>query len=173
MLLYRLTLLLCLLTVASLPCGESQAQTAKRKITRGAETFSTITLKELQTALMDNGYRAEIGSDNAGEYIKSGSGGVTFFVSLADCPEDGSGNCETIRMETGTFKLDKPVSFETLNNWNRENGRGWAVPTVNSDGEHYLFTQISITGGVTKDWLKTYLAIFTSSMTTYHRMLFP
>jgi Putative bacterial sensory transduction regulator len=148
------------------------AQTEAPAAEPSAELVPGFSLKEVQTLLVDEGYRAKIESDASGEYIRSGVGGISLFVSLLDCAEDGT-SCLTIRLETGSFTPDPAVSLEALNEWNRTVGYGWVVPVVNEDGSHYLVTQLSTTGGVTKPWLANYMALFGDKMNRYHQLLFP
>jgi hypothetical protein len=164
--------LLAACLAGALCAAPASAQSEAPAAEPSTELVPGFSLQEIQTLLVDEGYRAKIESDASGEYIRSGAGGINLFVSLYDCAENQT-ECRTIRLETGTFNPDPDVSLEALNQWSRDVGYGWVVPVVNADGSHYLVTQISTTGGVTKPWLANCIALFGDKMGRYYQLLFP
>ena len=154
----------------------TQAEKAAAKVVEATKVQGNLvpgfSLQELQQILIDAGYRAVLEEDNSGPYIRSGASGLNIFLSLFDCLEDNT-ECRTIRIESGTFKVDPPLSPEALNEWTRDVVTGWAVPIVSTDGSYYLLMKVSTTGGVTRDWLMQNFEIFADSLGKYHKLLFP
>jgi len=154
----------------------SQAEKAAAKAVQSVKVQSGLvpgfSLQEIQQVLIDAGYRAVLEEDKSGPYIRSGASGLNIFLSTYDCLEDNT-ECRTIRIESGTFKVDPPLAFEALNEWTRDVVTGWAVPIVATDGSYYLLMKVSTTGGVTRDWLMQNFEIFADSLGKYHKLLFP
>ena len=151
--------------------GMSAAQAASAAKARSG-AVPGFSLKQIQEILIDAGYRVKIEKDNTGDYIRSGSNGLNIFISTYNCLENNT-QCDKIRIESGTFKPDPPVSLESLNEWSRDVAAGWAVPMVLPDGSHALLIKLSTTGGVTKEWLMTNIQIFSKALAEYHKLLYP
>jgi hypothetical protein len=151
--------------------GKSAAKAANAAKARSGIVLG-FDLKQIRQILIDAGYDAAVENDKTGDYIRSRTNNLYIFIGTYDCLKDST-ECGTIRIESAAFKPDPPVSFEDLNQWSYAVGVGWAVPMVLPDGSHVLLTQISATGGVTKEWLTTNVQIFGNALASYHKVLYP
>jgi hypothetical protein len=93
---------------------------AARPITDGG-----ITAPEVAQVLQDKGYKAEVGTDSGGDpMVKSATDGSNFTVFFYGC--NHGPRCSAIQFHAG-FHLDKGMTTEKINEWNRANrfGRGF------------------------------------------------
>ena len=128
------------------------------------EVLTKVTLNDVQAALLNGGYRAQIKDDNRGSFVSSASGGQSFFVSLASC--DGDGTCRTLVMETGGWTPATPPTVESLNKFHYDNG-GWITVATYTDGLYYGNARASLNGGVTMAWLQDELTAFANMTDTF------
>lgn len=141
----------------------AQAEPAPAPAPAG-DVLTNVTLNDVQTALMNAGYRAQIKEDNRGSFIASATAGQSFFVSLASC--DNGSACRTLVMETGGWTPTTPPTVESLNKFHYDNG-GWITVATYSDGLYYGNARASLHGGVTMAWLQDELTAFANMTETF------
>ena len=106
-----------------------------------------MTLKEVQTWLLDSGYKAEKAKDKDDEYLKSAADGVTFEVHMYDCKKD---RCASIQMIAG-FDLDQKLSMEKVNDWN--SGKRFVDCFIDEEGDPWFTYDINLSPGGTREAL--------------------
>jgi hypothetical protein len=82
-------------------------------------------------ALQGSGYAARLGTDKVGDpMITSGVSGTNFQIFFYNCTDHRQ--CATVQFHSG-YDLSKPVSLESLNEWNRSQRFGRAYLDKEND----------------------------------------
>lgn len=106
-----------------------------------------ITADEVASVLQAKGFKAEITKDSGGDpMIKSATDGVNYSILFYGCKH--TPRCSAIQFYAG-FHLDKGMTTDKINEWNRENRFGRAYidkekdPNVEMDldVEHGFLTE--------------------------------
>jgi hypothetical protein len=120
----------------------------------GTSTLDTVSLKDITSALQNQGFKAQSKTDKNGDYIESASGGQAFYVYLANCDSGTNNNCKTVVFESGGWTKNN-ITQDAVNAWVDKNSKGWAVVyQAQDDKRWYLNYRASIVGGVTNGWLE-------------------
>ncbi len=106
-----------------------------------------MTVKEVQTWLLDSGYKAEKAKDGEDEYLRSAADGVNFEVHFYDCKKD---RCASIQMIAG-FDLDEKLTWEKANGWN--SGKRFVNCFLDEDGDPWFSYDINLSPGGTREAL--------------------
>ena len=120
------------------------------------KAYTNLSFADMQNILQGMGYRAEMGSDDVGPYIKSAADGYIFYVNLYDCDKAPEPRCESAELVTATFTMH-PTAQQLLT-WNR--GSWWAHGIFDKKGDPYLRMDFSTKGGITEDAIKNYLDLY-------------
>lgn len=114
-----------------------------------------MTLQEVAAWLQDQGYKAELKTDDSGDrYIASAAEGVNFDVHAYDCT---GGRCTSIQMVAG-FDLDDGLSLEQANDWNR--GKRYAKAYLDDERDPYIDFDINLSPGGTEAALNDNLGVW-------------
>lgn len=106
-----------------------------------------MTVKEVQTWLLDSGYKAEKAKDGEDEYLRSAADGVNFEVHFYDCKKD---RCASIQMIAG-FDLDEKLTWQKANGWN--SGKRFVNCFLDEDGDPWFSYDINLSPGGTREAL--------------------
>ena len=106
-----------------------------------------MTVKEVQTWLLDSGYKAEKAKDGEDEYVRSAADGVNFEVHFYDCKKD---RCASIQMIAG-FDLDEKLTWQKANGWN--SGKRFVNCFLDEDGDPWFSYDINLSPGGTREAL--------------------
>jgi hypothetical protein len=83
----------------------------------GAEMVKAQDPMSIVRAMQKAGYQAKLGTDKVGDpMITSASSGTTFQLFFYNCTNHVA--CATVQFHSG-YDFDKPMSLETINEWNR------------------------------------------------------
>lgn len=120
-----------------------------------------VTLEEIAKWLQDQGYHAKIETGDKSRYIKSGSGGMDWYVDLYDC----EGNkCKSIMFNT-KFALKEKYTAEKANDWNAE--KRFLKSYVNKEGKANVEWDVSIAPGVRWEGMNDNLATWRNHLEVY------
>jgi Putative bacterial sensory transduction regulator len=133
----------------------------------GAETF--VRAQDPQTvvaAMQGAGFTAKIGTDKGGDpMITSGYSGTAFRVFFYNCTKNR--DCATVQFHTG-YDLDKPVTLEQINEWNRT--QRFARAFLDKDNDPIVEMDIDLDdGGVSNALFLDNLEFWTSSLGEFER----
>lgn len=120
------------------------------------KAYTNVSYADMTNILQAMGYRAEMGKDEVGPYIKSAAGGYIFFVNLYDCNQAPEPRCESAELVTATFTMHPTA--EQLTAWNRSSW--WAHGTFDKKGDPYLRLYFSTKGGITEESIKNYIDLY-------------
>jgi len=110
-----------------------------------------MTAAEVAKVLQDQGYRAEITTDSAGDpLIESGVDGTHFSVYFYGCAGEEEPRCNAIQF-MAAFDLEDGTSFERINLWNREHrfGRGY----LDDENDPFVEMDLDVEYGFTTEAL--------------------
>ncbi|KQW68189.1 hypothetical protein ASE17_06965 [Phenylobacterium sp. Root77] len=103
-----------------------------------------MTVKEIQSWLMESGYKAEIEKGDSGEYIRSSSDGVSFEVYPNDCRKD---RCASVQL-VAAFDLDVKMTADKANAWNSE--KRYVDCYIDDEGDPWFTYDINVSPGGTR-----------------------
>jgi len=105
-----------------------------------------VTVQEVAQELQSKGYKAEVGKDGGGDpKIVSGVDGSRFRVWFYGCE---SGRCASVQFETA-FDLKNGVTFEKVNQWNKE--RRFGSAHLDDEMDPYVQYDVDFERGATTE----------------------
>ena len=125
-----------------------------------------VTAQEVASALQSKGFKASIGTDDAGDpMVSSALDGSTFKVLFYDCK---SGRCTSFEFSAG-FDLDKGLSLAKINMWNREYrfGRAW----LDDEMDPYIQYDVDVEVGATTESIDNVIARWESLVPDFKKYI--
>jgi putative sensory transduction regulator len=112
-----------------------------------------VTAGQVAAVLQAKGYQATIGKDGSGDpMVSSSADGTKFKVLFYGCK--GTQRCTALEFLVG-FDLDKGMSMEKLNKWNRDSRFGHAY--LDDENDPYLQLDINASPGFTSESMAGYV----------------
>ena len=116
-----------------------------------------MTVKEVQTWLLDNGYKAEAVKESDGDgYVRSAADGVNFQVHVYDCVK---ARCASIQMVAG-FDVEQKLSAEKVNAWN--GAKRFVTSYIDDEGDPWFTYDINLSPGGTREALDDNFGVWLS-----------
>jgi hypothetical protein len=126
-----------------------------------------LTVKEIQTWLMDGGYKAEIVKADKGEdYIKSAAEGTNYQIYMEDCDE--THHCRSLQFSTG-FNLEKGTTAAKINEWNSDNR--YVKAYIDGENDPYLQYDANLAPGGTYEALDDDFAVWRSFIPDFKKFI--
>ncbi len=117
-----------------------------------------MTAAQVAAVLQAQGYKAEIGKDNTGDpMVSSAADGTKYKILFYGCK--GTPRCAALEFLVG-FDLDKGMSMEKLNKWNRDSRFGHAY--LDDENDPYLQLDINASPGFTSESFGSYVDTWSS-----------
>ena len=114
-----------------------------------------MSVKEVQSWLIDAGYKAELAKDNQGDsYLKSATDGVGFEVHFYDCKKD---RCASIQFIAG-FDIDGKLDMAKVNEWN--DGKRYVDCFIDDEGDPWFTYDVNLSPGGTREALDDEFALW-------------
>ena len=125
------------------------------------EVRTSLTPEEVEALLEAGSYRYERVEDKGQIYFRLHMAGLRAGLYLLDCQE---GRCESLQLYVG-FSMEKPLTLERINAWNREHRFSRAY--LDLDGDPALEADLDLTGGVAKGAVLAFLDLFEESLRAF------
>jgi|SRR5690606_21520294 hypothetical protein len=123
-----------------------------------------VTAAEVAAALQAKGYKAQIGRDQAGDpMITSALQGANFRVMFYSC--EGA-RCAAIQFATA-FDMDKGLTYELINRWNRERRFGRAF--LDDEMDPYVEYDVDFEVGATTEAIENAVDVWESVVPAFMR----
>ena len=115
-----------------------------------------MTLKEIQSWLLESGYKAELKKDDGEGYISSSAEGVSFEVYPNDCRE---GRCASMQM-VAAFNVKTKLKAEKANEWN--SAKRYVDCYIDDEGDPWFTYDINVSPGGTRAALDDNFSVWLS-----------
>lgn len=121
---------------------------------------------EVAAWLQAAGYRAQLTKDSSGDpLINSASEGVNFKVLFYDCEGAAAAQrCKALQFAAG-FDLDKPLTAERMNEWNKSHR--YLKAYINADGDPYVEYDVNVNAGRTTAGLDDDFGVWTGILSAF------
>jgi len=132
--------------------------------TASAQNVTPTRPAAIQALLLEEGYRAKLGTDDVGDpMITSATAGYEFDIMFYDCTDNAA--CKSIQFYIGLSDPDNG-SVEEMNVWNSENRYTRAY--LDEDGDAILRMDVSMPGdGVSREVFMEKLSLWATLMSSY------
>lgn len=115
-----------------------------------------MTLKEIQSWLLESGYKAELKKDDGEGYITSSAEGVSFEIYPNDCRQD---RCASMQL-VAAFNVKQKLNAEKANEWN--SGKRYVDCYIDDEGDPWFTYDINVSPGGTRAALDDNFSVWLS-----------